>query len=106
MGETLFYNRKSGGYVTGEHSNLAAAGDDLAREWASLPVLSASLKTGNYTASRGQSAYKSKFNSSHHKPEEIETALKFARARYQQAEREGLTDSAAKTYAFSGIKKL
>lgn len=37
----MFNNRKTlSDYLKGKHNNLRAAGDDGAREWASLPVLS------------------------------------------------------------------
>lgn len=104
MGEYLFFKRKTGGYIMGTHTNRTSAGDDLAREWASLPVLSPTLKTGVYTVKRGQSAYDSGFNRSHHTPESVEIALDKMRAAYQQAIRDGMSEYDAKQYSFRGIK--
>lgn len=105
MGEYLFFNRsKAGGYIQGKHTNRTSAGDDIAREWASLPVLSPTLKTGVYSSKRGQSAYESGFNRSHHTPENIEAALDRMKNIYQQAIRAGMSESDAKQYAFRGIK--
>lgn len=104
MGEYLFFKRKTGGYIMSTHTNRTSAGDDLAREWASLPVLSPTLKTGIYTVKRGQSAYDSGFNRSHHTPESVEIALDKMRATYQQAIRDGMSEYDAKQYSFRGIK--
>ncbi|ULJ59875.1 hypothetical protein [Wielerella bovis] len=104
MGEYLFFKRKTGGYIMGTHTDRTSAGDDLAREWASLPVLSPTLKTGIYTVKRGQSAYDSGFNRSHHTPESVEIALDNMRNTYQQAIRAGMSEHDAKQYSFRGIK--
>ena len=53
MGAWLFFNKrkKLGDYLKGLHNNIKGAGDEGAREWASLPVLSDNLTTKVGTSS-------------------------------------------------------
>lgn len=108
MGAWLLFNKRGqlGGYLKGKHSNRTLAGDEAAREWASLPVLSPILKTGKYTSKRGYTAYTDGVNRAGHKAEHLEKALDKAREMYRQAKVKGMSDSEAEVYAFRGVSSM
>ncbi|MDS7935671.1 phage tail tape measure protein [Acinetobacter sp. V91_7] len=108
MGAWLFFNKRSslGGYLKGKHNNRNLAGDEGAREWASLPVLSGSLTTKvgqkTYHSKRGATAYSDGVNKAQHSANSFETALDRARADYSRAIESGLSEKDAELAAFRG----
>lgn len=111
MGAWLFYNKREllGGYVKGKHNDRFKAGDDGAREWASLPVLSETLKTsvGNKTfySKRGATAYSDGINKAQHSAKSYEKSLDNARAMYAKLIASGINEDEAELMAFKGFYK-
>lgn len=69
---------------TGEGFDQAAL--EMAKEWASIPVLKDITNHKGVLRKRGQSYYANRFDKAHHTPEHIETALKAARHNFVQAQ--------------------
>ena len=111
MGVWLAFHKRPqlGAYIKGKHSDRTKAGNEAAREWASLPVLSASLatKVGKkiYHSRRGATAYSDGVNRASHKPEEVERQLDKARELYAHAVRQGMSEREAEWYAMHGTGK-
>ncbi len=107
----MFNNRKTlSDYLKGKHNNLRSAGDDGAREWASLPVLSNKLTTKagkkTYHSKRGGTAYSDGVNKALHSPESYERILKQARENYLNAVKGGMSESEAQVISFRGLTHL
>lgn len=107
----MFNNRKTlSNYLKGKHNDLRAAGDDGAREWASLPVLSNKLTTKagkkTYHSKRGGTAYSDGVNKALHSPESYERILKQARENYLNAVKGGMSESEAQVISFRGLTHL
>ena len=105
MGAWLaFHKRKKlGDFLSGKHNDINAAGDDAAREWASLPVFSNTLTTGKYHSKRGATAYSDGVNKSSHSVEDTQKALLAAKATYQAAIKSGKNKNEAEYLAFTGL---
>ena len=109
MGAWLLFNKRKalGDYLKGKHNNLKLAGDEGAREWASLPVLSEKLTTKagdkTYHSKRGSTAYSDGVNKAQHSASNYEQTLLNARKIYQDSIKSGLTSAQAQSAAFKGI---
>lgn len=109
MGAWLLFNKRKalGDYLKGKHDNLNLAGDEGAREWASLPVLSDRLTTKvgdrTYHSKRGSTAYSDGVNKAQHSSSKYEKALLEARKIYQDSIKAGLTSEQAQSAAFKGV---
>ncbi|SPL70865.1 hypothetical protein [Acinetobacter stercoris] len=109
MGAWLLFNKRTalGDYLKGKHNNLKLAGDEGAREWASLPVLSDHLvtKSGNKTfhSKRGATAYSDGVNKAQHSAESWEKALIKARKNYLNSVGNGVSEQEAQLVAFKDI---
>ncbi|KAF1025801.1 MAG: hypothetical protein GAK29_01663 [Acinetobacter bereziniae] len=109
MGAWLFFNKrkKLGDFLKGLHNNIKGAGDEGAREWASLPVLSDTLTTKNgnkvFHSKRGSTAYSDGINKALHTPESLEKMLQISRDAYLKARSSGISEEQAMLLAFKGI---
>jgi len=109
MGAWLMFNKRKslGKYLKGKHDNLSSAGDEGAREWASLPVLSKNLATKagkkTYHSKRGSTAYSDGVNKAGHSASSYESVLQRSRAIYLEAINSGMTEDEAEVAAFRGI---
>jgi hypothetical protein len=106
MGAWLAFHKRStlGGYLRGKHNNITAAGDDAAREWASLPVFSETLKTGKYHSKRGSTAYSDGVNKASHSVQSTQGTLEAMRARYAELKAAGYSDRDAEYAAFKAFQ--
>lgn len=108
MGAWLLFNKrkKLGDYLKGKHSDLKRAGDEGAREWASLPVLSDKLETKagkkTYHSKRGSTAYSDGVNKAGHSAQSYEKVLLDSRKIYQESIKAGMTEEQARIAAFKG----
>lgn len=112
MGAWLMFNKRKdlGNYLKGKHNNLKLAGDEGAREWASLPVLSKVLVTKTkdrvYRSKRGGTAYSDGVNKALHSPEAYERILLQTRSIYLKAIQNSMSAKDAQVVAFRGLNNL